>query len=39
LRDDDTVIEGLYAAGNVSAPMKGHIHPAPSSPGAPFVEP
>ena len=24
LRDDDTVIDGLYAAGNVSAPVMGH---------------
>ena len=28
LRDDGTVIEGLYATGNVSAPM-GHTYPGP----------
>jgi 3-oxosteroid 1-dehydrogenase len=29
LRDDDSVIEGLYAAGNVSAPVMGHTYPGP----------
>ncbi|MGV0635435.1 3-oxosteroid 1-dehydrogenase [Mycolicibacillus trivialis] len=29
LRDDDTVIDGLYAAGNVSAPVMGHTYPGP----------
>ncbi|MBO0680903.1 3-oxosteroid 1-dehydrogenase [Mycolicibacterium sp. S2-37] len=29
LRDDDTVIEGLYAAGNVSSPVMGHTYPGP----------
>ena len=29
LRDDGTVIEGLYAAGNVSAPVMGHTYPGP----------
>lgn len=28
LRDDGSVIEGLYAAGNVSAPVMGHTYPA-----------
>ncbi len=27
LRDDGTIIEGLYAAGNVSAPVMGHTYP------------
>ncbi len=29
LRDDNTVIEGLYAAGNVSSPVMGHTYPGP----------
>lgn len=29
LRDDGAVIEGLYAAGNVSAPVMGHTYPGP----------
>ena len=29
LRADDTVIEGLYAAGNVSSPVMGHTYPGP----------
>ena len=29
LRDDGTVINGLYAAGNVSAPVMGHTYPGP----------
>ncbi|MCB9438940.1 MAG: 3-oxosteroid 1-dehydrogenase [Mycolicibacterium sp.] len=29
LRDDDTVIDGLYAAGNVSSPVMGHTYPGP----------
>jgi 3-oxosteroid 1-dehydrogenase len=29
LRDDNTVIDGLYAAGNVSAPVMGHTYPGP----------
>ncbi|MFV8298996.1 3-oxosteroid 1-dehydrogenase [Mycolicibacterium fortuitum] len=29
LRDDDSVIEGLYAAGNVSSPVMGHTYPGP----------
>ena len=29
LRDDGTVIDGLYAAGNVGAPMMGHTSPGP----------
>ncbi|WP_166906639.1 3-oxosteroid 1-dehydrogenase [Mycobacterium sp. DL440] len=29
LRDDDTAIEGLYAAGNVSSPVMGHTYPGP----------
>jgi 3-oxosteroid 1-dehydrogenase len=29
LRDDNSVIEGLYAAGNVSAPVMGHTYPGP----------
>jgi 3-oxosteroid 1-dehydrogenase len=29
LRDDGSVIEGLYAAGNVSAPVMGHTYPGP----------
>jgi len=29
LRDDDSVIDGLYAAGNVSAPVMGHTYPGP----------
>ncbi|ORV69796.1 3-ketosteroid-delta-1-dehydrogenase [Mycolicibacter hiberniae] len=29
LRDDGTVIAGLYAAGNVSAPVMGHTYPGP----------
>jgi len=28
-RDDGTIIEGLYAAGNVSAPVMGHTYPGP----------
>ena len=27
LRDDGSVIAGLYAAGNVSAPVMGHTYP------------
>jgi 3-oxosteroid 1-dehydrogenase len=29
LRDDGSVIEGLYAAGNVSSPVMGHTYPGP----------
>jgi 3-oxosteroid 1-dehydrogenase len=29
LREDGTVIPGLYAAGNVSAPVMGHTYPGP----------
>ena len=29
LRDDGSVIKGLYAAGNVSAPVMGHTYPGP----------
>ncbi|KLO26991.1 3-ketosteroid-delta-1-dehydrogenase [Mycolicibacter heraklionensis] len=29
LRDDGSVIAGLYAAGNVSAPVMGHTYPGP----------
>ena len=29
LRDDGSVIDGLYAAGNVSAPVMGHAYPGP----------
>lgn len=29
LRDDDSVIEGLYASGNVSSPVMGHTYPGP----------
>jgi len=29
LRDDDSIIEGLYAAGNVSSPVMGHTYPGP----------
>lgn len=29
LRDDNSVIDGLYAAGNVSAPVMGHTYPGP----------
>jgi 3-oxosteroid 1-dehydrogenase len=29
LRDDSSVIEGLYAAGNVAAPVMGHAYPGP----------
>ena len=29
LRDDGSIIEGLYAAGNVSAPVMGHTYPGP----------
>src|SRR5690349_12474506 len=29
LRDDNTVIDGLYAAGNVSSPVMGHTYPGP----------
>jgi 3-oxosteroid 1-dehydrogenase len=29
LRDDGTVIDRLYAAGNVSAPVMGHTYPGP----------
>jgi 3-oxosteroid 1-dehydrogenase len=29
LRDDGSVIDGLYAAGNVSAPVMGHTYPGP----------
>ncbi len=31
LRDDGAVIEGLYAAGNVGAPMMGHTYPGPGA--------
>jgi 3-oxosteroid 1-dehydrogenase len=29
LRDDGTVIDGVYAAGNASAPVMGHTYPGP----------
>ena len=29
LRDDRSIIEGLYAAGNVSSPVMGHTYPGP----------
>jgi 3-oxosteroid 1-dehydrogenase len=29
LRDDNSIIAGLYAAGNVSAPVMGHTYPGP----------
>jgi 3-oxosteroid 1-dehydrogenase len=29
LRDDDSIIEGLYAAGNASSPVMGHTYPGP----------
>ena len=29
LRDDDSVIDGLYAAGNASSPVMGHTYPGP----------
>ncbi|ORB32078.1 3-oxosteroid 1-dehydrogenase [Mycolicibacterium parafortuitum] len=29
LRDDGSVIDGLYAAGNVSSPVMGHTYPGP----------
>jgi 3-oxosteroid 1-dehydrogenase len=29
LRDDGSIIEGLYAAGNVGAPVMGHTYPGP----------
>lgn len=29
LRDDNSIIEGLYAAGNVSSPVMGHTYPGP----------
>ena len=29
LRDDNSVIEGLFAAGNVSSPVMGHTYPGP----------
>ncbi|MEI7717285.1 MAG: FAD-binding protein, partial [Mycobacterium sp.] len=29
LRDDGSVIDGLYASGNVSAPVMGHTYPGP----------
>ncbi|MDT5213345.1 MAG: 3-oxosteroid 1-dehydrogenase [Mycobacterium sp.] len=29
LRDDDSIIAGLYAAGNVSSPVMGHTYPGP----------
>ena len=29
LRDDDSIIDGLYAAGNVSSPVMGHTYPGP----------
>jgi 3-oxosteroid 1-dehydrogenase len=28
-RDDGSVIEGLHASGNVSAPVMGHTYPGP----------
>ncbi|KZM68743.1 3-oxosteroid 1-dehydrogenase [Nocardia terpenica] len=31
LREDDTVIEGLYAAGNTSAPVMGHTYAGPGA--------
>jgi len=31
LRDDDSVIEGLYGAGNVSAPVMGHTYAGPGA--------
>ena len=35
LRDDGSVIDGLYAAGNVSAPVMGHTYPGPAARSAP----
>ncbi|HEX3548019.1 MAG TPA: 3-oxosteroid 1-dehydrogenase [Mycobacterium sp.] len=29
MRDDGSIIDGLYAAGNVSAPVMGHTYPGP----------
>jgi 3-oxosteroid 1-dehydrogenase len=29
LRDDGSIVDGLYAAGNVSAPVMGHTYPGP----------
>ena len=29
LRDDGSIIDGLYAAGNVSSPVMGHTYPGP----------
>ena len=29
LRDDDSIIEGLYVAGNASSPVMGHTYPGP----------
>ena len=29
LRDDDSIIEGLYTAGNASSPVMGHTYPGP----------
>jgi 3-oxosteroid 1-dehydrogenase len=34
LRDDGSVIDGLYAAGNVSAAVMGHTYPGPAGPSA-----
>ncbi|SKV05798.1 3-ketosteroid-delta-1-dehydrogenase [Mycobacteroides abscessus subsp. abscessus] len=31
LRDDNSVIEGLYAAGNVSTPVMGHTYAGPGA--------
>ncbi|ATL65368.1 3-oxosteroid 1-dehydrogenase [Nocardia terpenica] len=31
LREDDTIIEGLYAAGNTSAPVMGHTYAGPGA--------
>ncbi|SEC13240.1 3-oxosteroid 1-dehydrogenase [Gordonia malaquae] len=31
LRDDDSVIDGLYAAGNVAAPVMGHTYAGPGA--------
>ena len=37
LRDDGSVIEGLYAAGNASAPVMGHTYPGPGGTIAPAM--
>ncbi|SKW71333.1 Probable dehydrogenase [Mycobacteroides abscessus subsp. massiliense] len=31
LRDDNSIIEGLYAAGNVSTPVMGHTYAGPGA--------